>query len=284
MHIQLMADGAADIPEHAMEMLDVKMVPLYVYIQGEEYKTGVTIDTETFYQKMEDSEELPKSSAPSPVDFYEAYKQIDGGVPIIMLSLSQNLSATYDNAITAKNMLLKEEPDREIEVINSKTASVGIAVLLHAAKQQIEQGRSFQEVVTHIHEQIKKTNTLFVLKTLENLILGGRLDRVRGTVAKYLNTKLLMHGSEEGTIEVTEKVRGNKKSIRRFVQQIGEHVQTFENKVIMMSHCNAEERARTVLADIQEKYAFKAAYLTEMGPLSSTYAGKGGLVISFFKD
>lgn len=284
MHIQLMADGAADIPEHAMEMLDVKMVPLYVYIQGEEYKTGVTIDTETFYQKMEDSEELPKSSAPSPVDFYEAYKQIDGDVPIIMLSLSQNLSATYDNAITAKNMLLKEEPDREIEVINSKTASVGIAVLLHAAKQQIEQGSSFQEVVTHIHEQIKKTNTLFVLKTLENLILGGRLDRVRGTVAKYLNTKLLMHGSEEGTIEVTEKVRGNKKSIRRFVQQIGEHVQTFENKVIMMSHCNAEERARTVLADIQEKYAFKAAHLTEMGPLSSTYAGKGGLVISFFKD
>src|SRR5699024_8032055 len=103
--------------------------------------------------------------------------------------------------------------------------------------------------------------TLFVLKTLENLILGGRVDRVKGTVAKYLNTKLLMHGNEEGSIAVTEKVRGNKKSIRRFIEQIEEQAQTFENKVIMMSHCIAEDRAKTVLSNIQEKYAFKVAYL-----------------------
>lgn len=284
MHIQLMADGGADIPKRLLNILDVKMVPLYVYIQEKEYKTGITIDTETFNQKMEESEELPKSSAPGPMDFYESYRQVNPDVPIIMFSLSANLSVTYDNAIMAKEMLLKEEPNRQIEVTNSKTASVGIALLIHAAKQQIEQGSTFEEVVAYVHAQIKKTNTLFVLKTLENLILGGRLDRVKGTVAKYLNTKLLMHGNDSGSIEVTEKVRGNKKSIRRFIEQIGEHAQSFENKVIMMSHCNAEDRAKTVLADIQEKYAFKDAYLAEMGPLSSTYAGKGGLVISFFKD
>src|SRR5699024_1504778 len=238
MHIQLMADGGADIPKRLLNILDVKMVPLYVYIQEKEYKTGITIDTETFNQKMEESEELPKSSAPSPMDFYESYRQVDSDVPIIMFSLSANLSVTYDNAIMAKDMLLKEEPDRQlekeyktgitidtetfnqkmeeseelpkssapspmdfyesyrqvdsdvpiimfslsanlsvtydnaimakdmllkeepdrqIEVINSKTASVGIALLIHAAKQQIEQGSTFEEVVAYVHAQIKKT-------------------------------------------------------------------------------------------------------------------------------
>src|SRR5699024_12011761 len=94
----------------------------------------------------------------------------------------------------------------------------------------------------------------------------------------------LMRGSDEGTIEVTEKVRGDKKSIRRFVEQIGEHTKNFEDKIITMTHCNAEDRAKKVLADIREKYPFMDAHLTDMGPLIATYAGEGGLVISFFRN
>src|SRR5699024_2846222 len=165
MHIQLMADGGADIPKRLLNILDVKMVPLYVYIQEKEYKTGITIDTETFNQKMEESEELPKSSAPGPMDFYESYRQVDPDVPIIMFSLSANVSVTYDNAIMAKDMLLNEELDCKIAVINTKTASVGIALLIHGSKQQIEQRSTYEEFVEYVHATITKTNTLFVLKT-----------------------------------------------------------------------------------------------------------------------
>src|SRR5699024_4185924 len=194
-------------------------------------------------------------------DFYESFSRLVLDVPIIMFILSANLSVTYDNAIMTKDMLLKEEPDRQIEVINSKTASVGIALLIHAAKQQIEQGSTFEEVVAYAHAQIKKTNTLLVLKTLENLILGGRLDSVKGTVAIYLYTKFVTDGNDSGSIEVRVKVRGNKRSISRFIEQVGALAQSFDNQVIMMSHCNAEDRSKIVLADIQEKYAFKDAYL-----------------------
>lgn len=279
-----MSDGGADISKHLNEALDIRAVPLYLYFRNEEYKVGVTMDQVTFYQEMAKSDELPRSSAPSPTDFYDAYKQVNSNTPIIMLSISKGLSVTYENAVMAKNMLLEEEPGRQIEVINSKTASCGLALLLHEAKKKIDENYTYKQVIDHLYGQVEQTNTLFVLKTLENLILGGRLDRVKGTIAKSLNIKPLMRGNDEGTIEVTEKVHGNKKSIRRFVEQIGEYTKNFEDKIITIAHCNAEDRAKKVLANIREKYPFKDAYLTNMGPLIATYAGEGGLVMSFFKN
>ncbi|SFE35391.1 EDD domain protein, DegV family [Lentibacillus persicus] len=284
MHIQLMTDGGADIPTRLSDDTNIKVVPLYLHFKEQEYKTGVTLDLDTFYEKMAEADDLPRSAAPSPNDFYEAYKQVDPNKPILMLSLSKGLSGTYENAVMGKNMLLEEEPERSIEIINSKTASCGIALLLDEAKTKIDENYSFPQLVDHLQERIEQTSTLFVLKTLENLIRGGRLDRVKGTIAKTLNIKPLMQASDEGTIEVKEKVRGEKKSVRRFIEQIGEYTKDFEDKVIAMSHCNAEARAGKVLAEIKAKYPFKEAYLIEMGPLIATYAGEGGLVISFFSD
>ncbi|MBP2079819.1 DegV family protein with EDD domain [Oceanobacillus polygoni] len=284
MTIQLMTDGGADIPQRLNESLNIKVVPLYLHFSDGHYKSGITLDIAGYYQKIKDLKELPRSAAPSPNDFYEAYKAVDPEKPIIMLSLSKELSSTYDHALLGKEMLLEEEPERKIEVINTKTASCGIALLLHEAKLKLNEGYSHEQLAEHLHERVEQTTTLFVLKTLENLVLGGRLDKVKGKIAKTLNIKLLMRASNEGSIEVAEKIRGDKKSIRRFVDQIGEYTKHVEDKFISMTHCNDVERATKVLADIRNKYNFKDAYLTETGPLISTYGGEGALVIAFFKD
>ncbi|GAB3791223.1 hypothetical protein GCM10028868_05080 [Virgibacillus kimchii] len=264
--------------------MNVQVVPLYLHFKDGEYKSGVDLDLPAFHRKIKETNELPQSAAPSPHDFYEAYKKIDAQKPIIMLSISKGLSSTFDNAVAGKNMLLEEEPDRVIEVLNTKTASCGVALLLHEANKKIAAKETFENIVSHLSRKIEKTTTLFVLKTLEKLIMGGRLDKVKGTIAKTLNIKLLMRRSEEGTIEVTEKVRGEKRSIRRFVEQIGEYTKNVEDKMIVMTHCNDEERAESVLAQIKKRYSFKGSAITETGPLISTYGGKGALVIAFFKD
>ncbi|MCJ0930403.1 DegV family protein [Virgibacillus halodenitrificans] len=285
MDVQLMTDSGADIPEKLSNDFDIKVVPLYLHFSDGQYKSGVDMDTPAFYQKVAELNELPRSAAPSPHDFYHAYKNVDPTVPILMLSLTKGLSSTFENAVTGKDMLLEEEPERKIEVINTKTASCGIALLLGEAHAKINENYSFEQLVEHMKIRSEQTTTLFVLKTLENLVMGGRLDKVKGTIAKTLNIKLLMKANEEvGDIEVTEKARGDKKSIRRFIDQIGEYTKNVEDKIISMTHCNAEDRAKTVLEEIRKKYPFKDAYLTECGPLISTYGGEGALVISFFKD
>ncbi|WP_404451195.1 DegV family protein [Virgibacillus necropolis] len=282
MRIQLMTDGGADLPTRLTDTLNIIVVPLYLHFKDEQYISGVTLNLKEFYQKIKESDELPRSAAPSPNDFYEAYKKVDPDTPIINLSLTKGLSTTYENALLAKNMLLEEEPNRKIAVINTKTASCGMALFLHEANSKIVEGYTFEQLEDHLNARVEHTATLIALKTLDNLILGGRLDKVRGTIAKTLNIKLLMRASEEGTIEVAEKVRGDKKSIRRLIEQIGEYTKSFEDKIIVISHSNAERRAKETLDAIMKKYAFKDSYLMEMGPLISTYAGEGGIVISFY--
>ncbi|WP_407271770.1 DegV family protein [Radiobacillus sp. PE A8.2] len=282
--IKLMTDSSADIPKTMQETYDIEVVPLYVHFGNEQYKSGVTIDTATFNQKIKDSDDFPLSSAPGPNEFYEAFKCIDSEVPIILLAISDGISSTYNHALLGKKMLLDEEPERKIEVINTKTASSGMILLLDEAIKKTNEGYHYEELVTHLYEKVESTITLFVLKTVENLVRGGRLDRVKGAIVKTLNIRLLMRASEEGTIEVTEKVRGEKKSIRRFIDQIGSYTKNVEDKMLAMTHCNAEDWANHVLQEIKNVYPFKETTLAEMGPAISTHAGEGGLVIAFFKD
>lgn len=283
MRIQLMVDGGADLPSRLTDHLNIIVVPLYLHFKDQQYLTGETISLEEFHQKIKESTELPRSSAPSPHDFYEAYKKVDPSVAIVNLSLTKGLSTTYENAMVAREMLLEEEPNRKIAVINTKTGACGLALFVHEVASKIDEGYTFEQLEEHLMNCVESVTTLVALKTLDNVIRGGRLDKVRGTIAKTLNIKILMRISVEGSLEVAEKVRGDRKSIRRFIEQIGEYTRDFEKKIIVMSHCQAEDRAQSILDDIMKKYPFKDSYLMDMGPLISTYAGEGGLVIAFFK-
>jgi len=173
MHIQLMTDSGTDIPKEISDLYDIKVVPLYLHFSDGQYKSGVDLDTQSYHQKVKELGELPQSAAPSPNDFYEAYKEVDPSSPILMLSLSAGLSSTYENAVAGKDLLLEEEPNRKIEVINTKTTSCGPSLLLHEAITKIKDGYDFVTLVDYIQEKTNYTTSLFVLKTLDNLVQGG---------------------------------------------------------------------------------------------------------------
>ncbi|UOQ44356.1 DegV family protein [Halobacillus salinarum] len=283
MPVQLIVDGGGDFPASFLKDHHIQIVPLNLHLKEEQFNTE-KLSLPKFYELLKQSDELPRSSSPSPHDFYEIYRQTDPAHSILVLSLTKGLSSTYENAVMGKEMLLDEEPEREIAVLNTKTASSGIALLAAEAQDHIEEGMPFQTLVHHMEERIRKVATLFILKTLDNVIKGGRLDKVKGRIAKTLNIKLLMRGNEEGEIEVTEKVRGTKKSIRRFIEQIGEYTDAFEDKRFAIAHCNDEDHGLAVAEAIKTKYPFKQGLFMEMGPLIATHAGEGGLVLAFFKD
>ncbi len=281
MGIKLITDSSSDLPMELKEKYQIEVVPLNIQFGDHHFKSGVTIDNSTFYQMMRDSKDLPKSACPAPYDFLETYKKTAAEDDIIVLTISKNLSGTYDSAVLAKKMLLEEQPNRKIEVLDTSTGSTGMLLLNLQAARDISTGKTFEEIVATIKDSVSKTNTFILLETLENVIKGGRLDRFKATIANVLNIKISLRVDLEGKIEVFEKIRGDKKALRRFIDTIGEYTNEFEDKTITLSHSNCEEKGRAVLAEIMEKYPFKEGILTEMGPLIGTYAGEGGLVLSF---
>lgn len=281
MTIKVITDGAADLPLSYIKEHNIKVVPLNISFGHQSFKTGIEIDNSTFYRMMRESAELPKSSCPSPYDFFEAYKDVPDDQDIIVLCLSKNLSGTYESAVVAKDMLLEEQPTRKIEVIDTKTGSCGQILHIDEAIKLINAGATFEQVVANENSIIDNTNTFILLETLENVIKGGRLSKTKAAIANALNIKLILGVSKEGAIEVREKARGDKKALRRFIEQIGEYGKDLEQKVLTMTHSNCEEKALSILNDIKEKYNFKETILSEMGPLIGTYAGEGGIVIAF---
>ncbi|WP_274362259.1 DegV family protein [Paenibacillus thermotolerans] len=280
MAIHIISDGGADLPEQLRADWNIKIVPLGVQIGNDTFTSEM--EKRDFYKKMKESAELPKTSSPSPHAFMEAYRSVPPGESMIVLSLSSGLSSTFDHAVLARELFLAENPNAgPIEVLDSRTASSGLGMLAYRAAKLVKEGLPHSDIVQFLKHTIEETKTYFTLDTLENVIKGGRLDRVRGAVASILNIKLVMRASPEGTIQVFEKVRGTQNAVKRIVDMIDEVKDSVEKRVLAIAHSNCEDRAKELLQTILGKYAFQEAVISEMGPVIGTYAGEGGLVISY---
>ncbi|AHD05382.1 EDD domain protein, DegV family [Paenibacillus larvae subsp. larvae DSM 25430] len=279
MTIKLITDGSSDLPKKLVEEMGITVVPLSVHFSGEEFTSDM--DMELFYHKMKTEKELPKTSSPSPYQFVQEYVQA-GDRDILVLALSSSLSSTYLHAKMAKQMFEEEGHKNRIVVMDTRTTSVGLGLLVYRVAKMIKDGMSFDQIVGKAGEMISDTiPTYFCLDTLENVVKGGRLDRVRGAVASVLNIKLLMKGSTEGTLEIIEKVRGRQNAMKRLIEKVTEKTHDFEKAILGIAHSNCEERAKSIIEQIVQKAPFRKVIISDMGPVIGTYAGEGGIVISY---
>ncbi len=279
MAIKIFSDGSADLPKHILEQLGIILVPLSVHFENDRYTSAM--DLRHFYRKMKEEKDLPKTSSPSPHDFFDHFNRAEEHEDILCIAVSSALSSTYHHAVMGKEMIEEEGAgSRNIHVIDSKNASLGLGLLVYKAAKMAREGHSMQDLLHTLKRNITEVRNYFVLDSLENVVKGGRLDRVRGAIASVLNIKLLMKASEEGTLEVVEKVRGTQNALRKMIDKIGEAGHDFEKRILAIAHSNCEERAKEVMEAILKRYPFKEVILSEMGPVIGTYAGEGGILVS----
>ncbi|MDR6549749.1 DegV family protein [Paenibacillus qinlingensis] len=277
--IKIITDSSCDLPRTTVNEIGVGIVPLSVQF-GEECMP-TEMDLADFYARMKRESALPKTSSPSPGHFLSEYQKGGSDQDILVICLSSALSSTYHHAVMAKEMLQEEGFTGRIEVIDSKTTSLGLGVLVYQAAKMVESGHAYGTVVAAMQQAVASSGTFFFLDTLENVIKGGRLDRVRGAVASVLNIKLLMKASEEGAIEVVEKIRGSQNALKRLISFLGDKEHDYEKDVIAIAHSNCETRAREFMAQLLEKHPFRHVLFANMGTVIGTYAGEGGVLVAY---
>jgi len=281
MTIKIITDGCSDLPDGLAEELNISVVPLSVHFGQDCYSSE--IDRDFFYKRMREEVELPKTSSPSPNDFLIRFKEaIAEKKDVLVLACTSKISSTYNHAVLAKEMLEEEgEHGQKIEVLDSKTASVGLGLLAVHAANWSKNGFHYNELLAKMKQQIEETRTFFALDTLENVIKGGRLDKLKGKVASVLNIKLVMCANHEGAIEVVEKIRGTQKALKRLIDKVGETWHQSDKKIIAVAHSNCEVRAKEFIKELIAKYPYERVIMTNIGPVIGTYAGEGGIVIAF---
>ena len=273
--IRIITDSSCDLNKDIIEKYNIKVVQLNVSF-GDEIYMDSELDNKEFYEKMKNSKELPKTSCPSPERFINSY---EGDEDVIVLTISSKLSGTYSAALLAKNMMLEENPNKKIEVIDTKTGSILHGQLIVKAAKLVEEGKSFEEIVKTI-EEIREDKEFFgSLETLDNAIKGGRINPLAGKLINALNMKVIIKVSD-GVVKPIDSARGCNNSIKKVVEKAVNMAEEKNCKSLIIAHANCLEKAEKTKEMILKKYDFEEINICEIGPVMGVYASEGAILIS----
>lgn len=217
--IRIVTDSTADLPKELVAKHRIVVVPLKViFNDGEPLLDGVDIGTEQFYLRQVEKKEYSRTSQPAPAEFYNVFSGIiASGASIISIHLSSALSGTCQSARMAREML----PGSDIDVIDSRSASMGLGLMVLEASRAAAGGKTKKEILDLIGKMISSTKLYFVVDTLEYLARGGRIGKAQALLGTILSIKPLLH-LNDGVVAPLEKVRGKSRAIERLAQLVEE--------------------------------------------------------------
>ena len=204
--VKLLIDSAADIGAKEAETLGVTMLPLVVSFGDESYYDGVELSPRDFYEKLIESDTLPKTSQITPFRFDEAYANLTAnGDEVVAITISSKLSGTYGAAVTAA-----ENYAGKVFVVDSLNAAIGERLLVQYALRLIEEGKTAAQIAEELEEKKKKVNLMVVLGTLEYLKKGGRISSAVAFAGELLSIKPVI-AIVDGEVKLVGKAMGSKK-------------------------------------------------------------------------
>ncbi len=278
MSYRIIGDSCTDLPKELKEDQHFKLVPLTLIVDNDSIVDDESFDQADFLEKVRLCPSSPKSACPSPED-YMNYFDFDGDIYIV--TLSSQLSGSYNSAELAKKLYLEEHPDKKVEVIDSRSASVGQTLIAMKIKELIEQKLPFETVVEKIHAFRDSLKTKFVLESLDTLRKNGRLSGLQAVICSALNIKPVMGATSEGTICKVDQARGIVKALMAMVKSIEEDVIKPSERILGIAHCNNYERALFVKEEIMKRIPFKDCFIVDTAGVSSLYANEGGIITAY---
>lgn len=277
MSYRVVIDSCGELTEEMKKSGNFVSAPLTLQVDEYTIVDDETFDQTDFLAKVAASPNCPKSSCPSPEAYRAAYDC--GADHIFAVTLSAELSGSYNSAMLGRNLYLEEHPGANVYVFNSRSASVGETLIGRKIQECEDAGMSFEEVVDTVEAYISEQNTWFVLENLETLRKNGRLSTVKALVATALKIKPVMGSTDEGTIIQLDQARGINRAIVRMVDAIAEKVEGSEEKILGITHCNCRDRAVMVKDALQKKVKFKDVIILDTAGVSSMYANDGGVIV-----
>ena len=278
MSFHIVADSCCELTADMKKRENIEIAPLTLEVGGESILDDETFDQKYFLKRVAECPECPKSACPSPDYFRKSF--LNGAERCYAVTLSAQLSGSYNSAVLGANLAQEENEDLKIHVFNSRSASIGETLIVKKIVECEEAGMSFERVVETVELYISTQHTYFVLENLETLRKNGRLSKTKALVASALKIKPVMGATSEGDIVQLDQARGINKALMKMVDAIVNDAQHVENKTLAISHCNCPERAEMVKEALLERLAVQDVCVLDTQGVSSMYANDGGIIIA----
>lgn len=277
MSYKIVVDSCCELPEELYQDSRIESIPLELEVGSDRILDDETFNQAEFLRKVAECPECPKSSCPSPERYREAYHV--EAERIYVVTLSSHLSGSHNSAMLGKNLYLEKYGEKQIHIVDSESACCGEGQIVIKLMELEEQGLSFEEIVNQIEAFRDNMKTYFVLDNLDALRKNGRLTGIKSLAASALNIKPVM-SADKGVIIQKGQCIGTKKALIKMVEMVLEELAGRTERTLMISHCNAPERAKQVQKMIMERAEFKKSLIVDTRGVGSLYASDGGIVVT----
>ena len=278
MSYKIVVDSCCELPEELKHDPRYEIVPLTLIV-GDSYERldDDGFDQKEFLQTVAECPVSPRSACPSPEKYMEAYRTDADHVYVV--TLSSKLSGSYNSAVLGKNLYHETYGEKQIYVVDSRSASCGETQIAMQIARWEDEGMGYEEITEKIEKFTDGMHTYFVLDNLDTLRKNGRLSGVKALVASTLSIKPVMAGDQGSIVQLGQSV-GIKKALAKMVDHVVSDVVDAEKKCLMITHCNNPERANSVKEQILSKVKFKDVLIMDTAGISSMYANDGGVIIA----
>ncbi|AYF06942.1 MULTISPECIES: DegV family protein [Bacillus] len=284
MGVKIITDSAADLPVELLQAYDIDLIPLRVYDEAEtEYLDGVTLESVTLLQKMREGA-VYRTSLPSLETFQEKFvSYAKEGNPCIYLAFSSELSGTYQSSVVIKEEVKETYADLDLEIIDTKCASLGQGLVVLEAAKMAKDGASKEDILKRVDFLMNHIEHIFTVADLQYLVRGGRLSKVAGFIGGLLNIKPILN-VQEGKLVPLEKVRGKKKVLSRIVDIMEERGKDLKGQTIAMTHGDDLETAEALKALITERFGCEVFIVNTIGAAIGAHTGPGVITLFFLNE
>ena len=268
MIIRIVTDSACDLPEEIVGQHSITIIPLTINIGDKSFLDGVDLTRSEFYAQLSNYNLYPKTAAPGPEVFTQAFERLaDEGAPAILsIHISETLSATVNSARIAAAQF-KRIP---VTVLDSSQLSLGLGFIVERAAQLAGSGNEVQEITSALNNLMKRTYVFASLKTLEYLRRSGRMNVALARFGELLQIKPLLHMNMG--VATAHRTRTQKRATARLFAWLGKYA-PYEKLAIL----HVQEEAEALYQQARSYFPQSGVLITQITPVLGVHLGVGVL-------
>ncbi len=275
--IKIIVDSSANLL--ALDGVDFAVSPLKVLTDEREFTDDAALDIPEMLTYMAHYKGRSRTSCPNTVDWLSAFGDAED---IICVTITSALSGSYNAALSASQIYCQEKAGRRVFVLDTLSAGPESMLVVEKLREFILSGMDYEDICTEIKAYLQTTGLCFMLKSLRNFANNGRVSPSVAKIAGLLGLCVVGRASDEGTLEPTDKCRGESRSLARLVEHMRESG-LVEGRVAI-THCQNEAGATALQALLHEHFPHATVTLSECRGLCSYYVEAGGILVGFEKQ
>jgi DegV family protein with EDD domain len=273
-------DSTADLPNPAARHPNWRLVPLYVHFGDETLRDHVDLTAAEFYRRLRGAGAAPKTSQPTPADFEQTFRELEGYERIVCVLISGKLSGTVESARLAAQAAGGER----VTVIDSESVSGGVVILADAIQRRLERGATDEEIEELVTRFRAESGLLFTVETLDYLVRGGRVGKAAGVAGELLSVKPIL-AIREGEVVPLKRVRGRAKALAELERLFADGTEDSSDLHVGVAHADAEAEGDELMRRIETARPHAAVdFRAELGPVIGAHGGPGTIGLFWFRD